>query len=242
MHSFLIDEVPQGEILLPPEQAHHALRVLRLGPGDKVHLSDGKGRLWEGKVLSCQDGQVRCLVEEELPGRESPVSITLYQGLPKSDKLELIAQKITELGVNRLVPVAMSRSVAKWEGKEIAKKQERLTRIAQEALKQCGRSRALEVAPLMSWNQALSDMKERQLMLMPWEETRDGRMAEVYNERADARDIGLLIGPEGGISEKEALQAQEQGAIPITLGPRILRCETAAICSCAMAQQLWGDL
>lgn len=242
MHSFLLDEAPGQVAVLPPEQAHHALKVVRVRPGERVRLTDGRGGRWAGRVLSTEGGQVRCQVERALPDCESPVRITLYQGLPKADKLELIAQKAAELGVFALYPVAMARSVARWEGKEAEKKRERLSRIAQEAIKQCGRARALEVGPLLTWRQALERMAAHPLMLMPWEEALEGRMAQVRLSHPQARQIGILIGPEGGIDPLEARQAQDRGALAITLGPRILRCETAAICSCALAQQLWGDI
>lgn len=242
MHSFLLKEAPAGAVSLPPEEARHALAALRIQVGEQVRLSDGQGGHWLAQVTYAKDGQVSCQLLDDLASCESPARITLYQGLPKADKLELIAQKAAELGVRRLYPVAMQRSVTRWEAKEIERKTERLRRISREALKQCGRSMALLIEPLMTWKQALQDMQNRQLMLMPWEEAKDGGMLALYGAQPDIRDIGILIGPEGGISQEEARQASAAGAQPITLGPRILRCETAAIVSCAMVQQLWGDM
>ena len=242
MHSFLLKEAPAGMVSLPPEEARHALTVLRIRVGERVRLSDGQGGQWLAQVTYAGEGQVSCQLLDDLAACESPARITLYQGLPKADKLELVAQKAAELGIWRLCPVAMQRSVARWQPKEIERKTERLRRISQEALKQCGRSMALCIEPLMSWKQALEDMEARQLVLMPWEEAKDGRMLALHRAQPDARDIGILIGPEGGISQEEARQASAAGALPITLGPRILRCETATIVSCAMVQQLWGDM
>ena len=242
MHSFLLEERPGAVAVLPPGQAHHALKVLRVRPGERVCLTDGRGGRWAGSVLLAEEGRVTCRVDGPLPDGESPISITLYQGLPKADKLELIAQKAAELGVSALYPVAMARSVARWEAKEAQRKRERLIRIAQEALKQCGRAREMQVGPLLTWGQALEHMAAHCLMLMPWEEARHGRLSQVCAQRPQAGDIGIIIGPEGGISAREAGEAVAAGALAVTLGPRILRCETAAICTCALAQQLWGDI
>ena len=244
MHTFLIEApcLPGQPAALPPGEAHHALRVLRVKPGEAVCLTDGRGGRWSGKVCSAGDGQVVCQVDAPLPQAESPARITLYQGLPKADKLELIAQKAAELGVAALYPVAMTRSVTRWNQKEAEKKRERLERIAQEAMKQCGRSRLMQVGPLLSWAQALAAMAAHPLMIMPWEEAAEGRMAQLGVRFPEARDIGILIGPEGGIAQEEAGAAAAAGARIITLGPRILRCETAAICACTLAQSLWGDV
>ncbi len=244
MHTFFVETpcAPGQQAPLPPGEAHHALRVLRVRPGEGVCLTDGRGGRWAGTVRSAGDGQVLCQVDGPLPQAESPVRITLYQGLPKADKLELIAQKAAELGVAALYPVAMTRSVVRWNQREADKKRERLERIAQEALKQCGRSRLMQVGPLLSWGQALAAMAAHSLMILPWEEATQGRMAQLSVRFPQAQEIGILIGPEGGITPEEAGAAEAAGAHTVTLGPRILRCETAAICACALAQSLWGDV
>ena len=170
------------------------------------------------------------------------MSLTLYMGYPKAEKLELIVQKLTELGANCIVPVIMARSVARPDAKDGAKKRERLERIALEAAKQCGRGRVPEIAAPVSWKQALADMAERKLMLVPWEEARGTALGTVHEARPNETDVGLLIGPEGGISAEEIADAAHAGAVPVTLGPRILRAETAAIASSAVVMALWGDV
>ena len=242
MHRFLAEKIEGGIALLPPEEARHALKVLRLKPGDAVAVSDGQGASWTGRIERLDAQQATIRLAGELEGGESPVAITLYQGLPKADKLELIAQKATELGVHRLGPVVMARSVARADAREAERKAERLRRIALEACKQCGRSRVPEIAPAIGFAEALNDMARRDLMLMPWEEARGARMADAFARRPDARDLGLLIGPEGGIERTEAERVLGFGGMAITLGPRILRCETAAIACAALLQQLWGDI
>lgn len=227
---------------LPREEAQHAVKVLRLRPGDEVELIDGEGRAWAGEIARAERDGAAVTVRSELPGREAPVRLTLYMGLPKAEKLELIAQKLTELGGARLVPVVMARSVARPDRKDGDKRRERLERIALEAVKQCGRGRVPEMDAPVAWKDALPRMAAHELTLIPWEEARDTRMSDVRAAHPDARDIALLIGPEGGIAPEEAREAAAQGAKLVTLGPRILRAETAAIASAAAVMTLWGDL
>lgn len=172
----------------------------------------------------------------EMPSNEAHAEITVYQGLPKSEKLELLAQKLTELGVKRLVPVRMTRSVAKLESMS---RIDRLNKIAREAVKQCGRTQPMEITLPMDWPAALVEMKSQELMLAPWERAQSVRMGDIHREMPAAHEIGILIGPEGGMEESEV---HASGAIQVSLGPRILRAETAALTSAALAMALWGDL
>lgn len=217
------------------EDARHAFRVLRLKPGDDV-IALSQGARWTARIAEISEKSGSVALMAELPGNESRAEITVYQGLPKAEKLELLAQKLTELGVSRLVPVRMARSVAKLEG---ASRVERLSKIAREAVKQCGRARPMEILPPMEWGAALSDMKSRELMLAPWELSQPVRMADIHRQAPAAREIGILIGPEGGMEEAEV---RASGARQVSLGPRILRAETAALAAAALAMALWGDL
>ena len=149
--------------------------------------------------------------------------------------MEWITQKLTELGVHRIVPVEMRFCVAK-AGK--AGKDARLVRIAREAVKQCGRSACPRVEQAMSFKNALADMAQRQLMLMPWESAEGLTLTKAILADQAVRDVGILIGPEGGISPEEAQQAASVGAKSVTLGERILRTETASIASAAVAISL----
>ncbi|NLF27030.1 MAG: 16S rRNA (uracil(1498)-N(3))-methyltransferase [Clostridiales bacterium] len=210
---------------LSKEDEAHARRVLRLSPGDAIVAMDGEGGRFLAELK--EGGAVEIL--SPLPSNEPPVALTVYQGVPKADKLEFLAQKLTELGVSRLVPVRMERSVKKLE------KVDRLRKIAREAAKQCGRGRPLEISEPMPWSAALKDMRNRALLVAPWEEAAEGRLLDL--PRAD--DIGLLIGPEGGMSAREIA---ESGARTVTLGPRILRTETAAVAAAAVLMAAMGDL
>lgn len=244
MHRFIIREgLEVGvEILFPAEEAAHAHKVLRLRPGEQIELTNGAGRRFAAELTDVSKERVSAKVCEELDSREAAVRITLYQGYPKADKLELIVQKLTEIGACSIVPVVMERSVAKPDQKDKSKRQERLQRIAQEAAKQCGRGVVPEVEEAISWRQAVKRLSEHELAMMPWEDARDVRMKDVCAEHPEMTDIAIVIGPEGGISENEASEAAQAGAICVTLGPRILRTETAALVSTTAAMTLWGDI
>lgn len=222
-----------GKVTLDADESKHASKVLRLEKGDRVRLIDGEGHAFEGEISSFEAGEVTLDVLSELPPRESPVSVTVYQGYPKSDKLELITQKLTELGMRSIVPVVMRYSVAKPKGG-----QERLERISREAVKQCGRSFCPVIPDPVTFRQALEMMEKHDLMLMPWENAQGLTLTGCLMDNRACRDIGILIGPEGGISPEEAQQAEDAGALAVTLGERILRCETAAIESASVTMAL----
>ena len=238
MHSFFVGPglEPGAEGLLSPEESAHAARVLRLRPGEEVRLIDGAGRAFVGELISVAEKETRFAIRETVPSREPAVRLTLYQGLPKADKLEWIVQKLTELGAARIVPVETRYSVAKAKpGKDA-----RLVRIAREAVKQCGRAACPEIAAPMRFADAVEDMRRHERMLMPWEAARAATLAQVLEERPQARDIGVFIGPEGGIAAEEAEAAQAAGAVAVTLGERILRTETAAVAAAAVVFAILG--
>ena len=242
MHGFYIEPPADGLAALPAEEAKHAAKVLRLRPGDEVCAMDGAGGRWRARIAEIDGSRAFVRLTEPLESHEPPVRLTVYQGLPKADKLDFIVQKLTELGAAALVPVKMERCVVKPEGRDGEKRRERLERIVREAAKQCGRGLPLRVFQPLGWNQALADMAQRDLLLVPWEEARVERMKDVFAQDSGARDIGIVVGPEGGMSRAEVEAMLAIGARAITLGPRILRAETASVASAALAMQLWGDL
>ena len=232
-----------GEVVaLTAEDAHHACSVLRLRSGEKVYCVDPEGRRFEAVIDTISADACTLRLGEMLPDNEAPVRVTLYQGLPKADKLELIVQKLTELGASEICPVRMSRCVAKQEAKDAEKKRERLKKIAHEATKQCKRAVAPEITAAMSWSEAIKVMSRHDLLTVPWEEASGQGLRTLHDEMPNARDIGIVIGPEGGMSAEEVERLCAVGARAITLGPRILRTETAAIASVAAVMALWGDL
>jgi 16S rRNA (uracil1498-N3)-methyltransferase len=212
-------------IELPSMLAHHAMRVLRLRPGTAITLFDGSGGEYpailepEGKAAWAQTADFDP-TERELPGR-----ITLLQGLASGDKMDWIVEKAVEMGVARLAPITAQRSVPQLGGARLDKRLEHWRRIAVAASEQCGRNRIMAVDTPMPLAQAMPLVAESVALLCHPE---GGRSLKNTLSR-DARDIALLVGPEGGWTDGELADAREAGALPLVLGPRVLRTETAAI-------------
>ena len=242
MHCFYVERPVDGVAVLPAEEAKHAARVLRLQPGAEICAMDGAGGRFRAEIAEISGDTVRARIVEPLDSHEPPVRITVYEGVPKADKLDFIAQKLTELGASALIPVKMERCVVKLDDKDGKMRRERLEKIAREAAKQCNRALPPAVSLPLTWKQALSEMAKHDLLLIPWEDARGTRLKDVFAERPGAKDIGIVIGPEGGMSAAEVDAMLTLGARTVTLGPRILRTETAAVVSAALAMQLWGDM
>lgn len=246
MHRFFADDrgIVNGVAYLNEEDSRHALRVLRLEAGETIELVCAPER-YLAKIEDTDGESVQVRVEEKLRSTEARTKVTLYQGLPKADKMEMIAQKTTELGVYAIQPVAMERCVVKLEGKDAGKKTERWQKIAREAVKQCARVDVPEVREVRKLAALREELLGLDLLIVPWEDARDGSIRECVlplMERESAR-IGILIGPEGGISEKEACWlSEEAGGKLVTLGPRILRTETAGLCALTMVMAYLGEL
>ena len=246
MHRFFADErgIVENIAYLNAEDAGHALRVLRLENGDEVELVCAPAR-YLAEIDSTEGGEVRLRVTEKLRDTEAQTRVTLYQGLPKADKMEWIVQKSTELGAAAIAPVAMIRSVVKLEGKDAAKKTERWQKIAREAVKQCARVNAPEVKMPRKLAAMKDELNALDVLIVPWEDARDGSIADCLAPfKAKERIIiGISIGPEGGIAPEEAeWLTHEAGAKLVTLGPRILRTETAAIASQTIVMALRGEM
>jgi len=244
MNSFYIEgigSVGQTAKLLS-EEAKHAAQVLRMLSGEEAYVVDEGGKRFLAEMQEVSKSACTVLLKEELPDNEAPVRITLYQGLPKADKLDFVVQKLTELGAARIVPVKMERCVVKLDEKDGKKRQERLSKIAREAAKQCKRGCAPEVTQPQTWKQLRDEMQKHDLLLVPWEDAAGFGLKAAHAMTPEAKDIGIVIGPEGGMSAAEVAAIEELGAKQITLGPRILRTETAAVSACAMSMLLWGDL
>ena len=246
MHRFFADEngIDHGTACLNIEDSRHALRVLRLAMGDEIELVCAPGR-YLAQIAGETDGLVQVKILQALRQTEARTQVTLYQGLPKADKMEMIAQKTTELGVYAIRPVAMERCVVKLEGKDAGKKVERWQKIAREAVKQCARVSVPEVLEPKKLTQLEEELKQLDVLIVPWEDARDGsiRQALAPFEGREALRVGILIGPEGGISGQEAhWLAENAGAKLVTLGPRILRTETAGLCALTMVMAFRGEM
>jgi len=249
MHRFYVDMPVSGvgeQAVLSAEESAHAARVLRLRPGEEVRLLDGEN-IWAAELVTVDAKETIASVTALCPSPEAPAKAVLFQGLPKADKLELIAQKGTELGMWELWPVEMERSVAKADKADKAeKKRERLQRIAMEAAKQSGRAHVPEVAATVSFAKALSRIQEFDLVLIAWEDEHATSMSRAVlqhvQERGVPRKVLIVIGPEGGISQSEWQKLKDCGAVSVTLGPRILRTETAGLCALSVLWTALGEM
>lgn len=244
MNSFYIEGSGALDALvyLTQEDAKHASQVMRMQAGEQIYAVDAQGRRFLAELQNVTKTQCSAILKEMLPDNEPEVRITLYQGLPKADKMDLIVQKLTELGAAKVVPVKMERCVVKLDEKDGKKRCERLNKIAREAAKQCKRGVAPEIAAPQTWKQLTADMAKHDLLMVPWEDASGYGMKAAHADFPNAKDIGIVIGPEGGMSAAEIEAIEAVGAKQITLGPRILRTETAAVASCTMAMLLWGDI
>ena len=249
MHRFYV-ETPIAEsgvtVTLSAEESVHAARVLRLRPGEEVRLLDDEN-LWEAVLENVDPKETTAKVMALCPSPEAPAQAVLFQGLPKADKLELIAQKGTELGMWELWPVEMERSVAKADKADKAdKKRERLSRIALEAAKQSGRAHVPEMASTMPFAKALNKLDAFDLVLVAWEEEHSLPMSQAVAkyaaEHGAPERVMIVIGPEGGISQHEWEQLKERGAVSVTLGRRILRTETAGLCALSVLWTALGEM
>ena len=249
MHRFVTGERISGvgeEISLGKEESAHASKVLRLRPGEAVQLIDGENR-YDAVPTEVSAEETKARVTALCPSPEAPARAVLWQGLPKADKLELIAQKATELGVWEIWPVEMLRSVARL-GKNDPKKQERLSRIALEAAKQSGRAHVPEVRAAVSFDKALKRLEEESfdLILVAWEEEHALPLSKAIGEYRQFNGVPgrvlIVIGPEGGIDEAEQQRLAALGAQSVTLGPRILRTETAGLCALAALWTAMGEM
>ena len=242
MHRFYADDRGvNGDIaFLCEEDARHATRVLRMREGEVCELfADGKR--FSGEIASIgKDVEVR--ITGEMPSTEAKLRITLYQGLPKAEKMELIVQKSVELGACTVVPVAMSRCVVQLDAKDGRKKQERWQKIAREACKQSGRCEMMQVTEPISFKNLLAKLPQQQAAIVPWEDARGYSLAKFHQEHPDVTDLAIVIGPEGGMSEDEIARMKEASCQSVTLGPRILRTETAGLCAMSALFCLYGDM
>ena len=237
MYNFFANaENRQGDLyIITGSDCNHMKNVLRMKAGEKILVSDGgKSHLC---VLEGFDGAnaVLRITEENYQDTELPIKIYLFQGLPKSDKLELIIQKTVELGVYGIIPVEMNRSIVKLDEKKKGAKRERWQAIAESAAKQSKRCVIPEVFDVMTYKQAMEKAKDMDVLLIPYE-NENGMKAtsEALENIKPGSSVGILIGPEGGFEEKEVSLAIDAGGISISLGKRILRTETAAITSVGM--------
>ena len=243
MHRFYADpeNCMDNVVSLPEEDARHACTVLRMKPGQQAEIIMDGSR-WSAEIISVSPKDVRLRLLSPLPSTEPSVSVTLYQGLPKSDKMDLIMQKAVELGVSRIVPMLMERCVSRPDPKDSARKLERWRKIVREAGKQSGRCLIPEVSDILTLKQVLHDPALPDINIVPWENVEGNGPLSFSKSHPRLSSIGIMIGPEGGIDPEEIILLQASGFIPVTLGKRILRTETAGLAAVSSIMCLYGEM
>lgn len=232
-----------GERLVEGNSARHLSRVLRLGVGEHVILFDGSGYEFSAEILEVGRLFVRLKVSEGVKvDRESPLKLWLAVGLCQPAIMDLIVQKVTELGVVEIIPVRTQRAQRWLVGERVASRQERWERIAQEAARQCGRNKVPRISSLVDFLQLLRHGEPTGLKLIFWEEGEFSNLKQTLDVKGQPSQVGVLIGAEGGFSAEEVEQATAAGFHRISLGRRILRAETAAIVVISLLQYELGDL
>ena len=229
---FVPEENLRGEqAIIQGDDVNHIRNVLRMTVGESVTVSCGRGIDYLCSIKELGEKEIVLDIREEKPAiTELPVEITLFQALPKKDKMELIIQKAIELGVSRVVPFKARRCVVKLDEKKEEKKGVRWQTIAEAAAKQSGRGIIPEIHRVLDFEQALTLAEELDTLLIPYELCDDmPASVEAIQKAAGGKSIGIFIGPEGGFERSEVERAVDGGAIPVSLGKRILRTETAGL-------------
>ena len=234
MHRFFVSPglLAQSPVILTGDQAHQIRRVLRLRPGDQVALLDGEGWAYEADLIAVSVKDVRlALVRRTQAGGEPPVHITLYQAVLKGERFSWALQKGTEVGASAFVPLVCERSVID-DLQVVEAKRDRWRRIIQEAAEQCGRGYVPDLLPAQLLRQAVKTPSQQgALRLIPWEGERATPLRAALSgcNLNEGMHIELFVGPEGGFTDVEVDWARRHGVQPVTLGPRILRAETAGL-------------
>jgi 16S rRNA (uracil1498-N3)-methyltransferase len=242
---FIEAELAVGAALaLPRSAAQHVARVLRLQPGDELRLFNGDGGEYDARVgVIARDGVTVLIGARHASDRESPLQITLLQGIARGEKMDLILQKSTELGVAAIRPLLSLRSNVRLNGDNSQRKHEHWLGVIRSACEQCGRNRVPELLPATRLADALPSLQQPiRLLLEPDDAAQSLRQLLPAAAGAATASVALLIGPEGGFDSTEIAAARAAGFACCRMGPRVLRTETAALAAIAALQALAGDM
>lgn len=234
MYQFFVEpeQIQGNRAVIRGNDVNHIKNVLRMKQGDEISLSNGvDGKEYRVGILSFLEEEIECelrFIKEDAV--ELPCRVYLFQGLPKGDKMELIVQKAVELGACEVIPVAMARSVVKLDEKKAAAKRLRWQAIAEAAAKQSKRGMVPRVCPVMSYREALAYADDMEVKILPYELAEGMDVTrKLIEDIRPGQQVAVFIGPEGGFGEEEVTLASQKGFVPVTLGKRILRTETAGM-------------
>lgn len=240
-HFFITSDQVAGNILtIIGDDVNHMKNVLRMREGEHFSAADENGMCYECAVETLEKHQVTAqILEKKMGETELSSKIYLFQGLPKSDKMELIIQKAVELGANQIIPVVTKRSIVKLDAKKEASKLKRWQSIAEGAAKQSGRMLIPQISEVKTFTEALQMAQTLDINIIPYECARGMEgTREIFRSIKPGMSVGIFIGPEGGWEESEVEQAKELDVKPVTLGRRILRTETAGLTTLSILMYL----
>ncbi len=238
-HRYFLDSVNENTAIILGDEAKHLIKVMRVKNGDELVLTDKKGFDYLAIVNNINQNEIQCkIIKKEKNLADPKKRLTVFMALPKSDKLEMITQKLCELGVYELTPFVSEFCVAQKSKKEDNKLQ-RLQKISDEAAKQSARSMPMKINQTLSYKEFLSNIKSFEKVLLFYE-----KKDRIYSWQKlnSFQDVAIIIGSEGGFSKKEVEEMIEKGIEIVNLGSRILRCETAAITATSLVQYELGEL
>jgi 16S rRNA (uracil1498-N3)-methyltransferase len=246
MRRFFVDELlsTQDSFVITGSEARHMTRVLRMSPGDRLILLDKAGERFQAVIEEATRHHVLVHLENPLPSAApSPVCITLCQALLKSHRMDLVIEKTSELGVNRVLPYLADRTVVQVDKAKTHSKVKRWQEIARSAAKQSDRSTPAEIGPLRSFHELLAVLStESAMRILLWEGEGISSLKDLLRSNSPVASVIAMVGPEGGFTEREVKETGEAGFVSVSLGSRILRAETAAISLVTLIQYEWGDL
>jgi 16S rRNA (uracil1498-N3)-methyltransferase len=237
------DILSDGNAVIAGNLFRHMAKVLRLKIGTKIILTDEDGASYTGLITKIGRESLTASIENTVlePDSETGPRITLYQGLPKGSKMEFILQKGTELGVFEVIPFVAGRSIPRLTKDREIERLERWQRIVREAARQSNRQVVPDISPIRDFPDILSSSAQSVKLLL-WEKEKSNGLKRVLSALPVPGSVAVMVGPEGGLTQEEAEAAIRSGFIPVTLGRRILRTETAPIAVLAILQFFWGDM
>lgn len=228
-------------ITLPPSVAHYVRRVLRLRPGDDIGAFDGSGQEWRLRLITVSSAVVQAEKMASLPIRGALKPLILGQGLAKGNKIDVIVEKCSELGLTTFVPLYTERTIMRLEGPRLQDRLERWQRIAEAAAKQCGRRTLLEISPPTTLEDFCAAYTVAPVKMVCWEGEQDCGLRQMLTTSDNHSPVVVVVGPEGGLSAQEVATARQYGFRPVSLGPRVLRTETAAIAITSIVRYSLGE-
>lgn len=236
------NQITENQITIEGQDVKHIRNVLRMTPGQSLDVCDDKGREYACSIAEIGKDEVTVnILSCRESGNEPKIPVTILQGVPKGEKMELIIQKNVELGISKIVPVIMERCVVKFQNQQDKeKKAARWNKIAMEAAKQCGRTVIPEVAVPETLSKVIAELPQDALLIMAYENEKTVSLKEIL-QREKPREIFFIIGPEGGIADSEEECLKKSGFNSVSLGPRILRTETAGFALLSAVRYEFGD-